>query len=73
MSAKVHGDDRVPVLIGHVEQHPVPGDTGIVDHDVEPAEVLGTGDEFIGGASRADVTGHRDGLGAGASDLIEHV
>ena len=32
------GDDRVPLRLGHVEDHPVPQDAGHVDQDVDPPE-----------------------------------
>ncbi|WP_235631079.1 SDR family NAD(P)-dependent oxidoreductase, partial [Mycobacterium tuberculosis] len=37
MAAQVHRDHGVPLLVGHVEQHPVAGDAGIVHHDVQSA------------------------------------
>ncbi len=73
MAAQVHGDDQVPFLVGHVEQHPVAGDPGVVDHDVQPAQPVGAGNQFVGGCALADVAGHRDGLGAGGVDLVDDV
>ena len=73
MTAQMHRDHRIPVLIGHVEQHPVPGDAGIVDHDVETTQTIGAGNQFVGGRPLADIADHRDGLGAGRADLIEDV
>jgi len=58
----MYGDDRVPVLVGHVEQHPVPGDAGVVDDDAQSAESVGGRDEFVGGRTLTDVTGDGHGL-----------
>ena len=76
MATQVHGDDKVPFLVGHVEQHPVSGDPGVVDHDVQSAQSVGTGDEFVGSRTLADVTWNRDGLGTpstGGRDLVDDV
>ena len=73
MTAQMHGDDRVPVLVGHVEQHPVPGDAGIVDHDAESAQVVRTVDQFVGGGALADIAHHSDCLGPDSADLIEDI
>ncbi len=75
MAAQVHGDDEVPFLVGHVEQHPVPGDPGVVDHDVQSAQPVGTGDQFVGRCALADVAGNGDRLGTGARgvDLVDDV
>ena len=51
MAAQVHGDDGVPVLVGHVEQHPVAGDARVVDDDVEATESVGGGDQLVGVAA----------------------
>lgn len=73
MTPEVDGDDLIPVLIGHVEQHPVTGDTGVVDHDVQPTQPFGAGDHLIGGGTQADIPGHRDGLRSGRRDLVAHI
>ena len=55
-------DDGVPLLLGHVGQHPVPQDAGVVDHDVEVAEALDGGvDEALRALPGRDVVavGHR--------------
>ena len=50
MAAQVHADDVVPLLVGEVEQHPVAGHAGVVDHDVELAEALDRrGEHGVGG------------------------
>ena len=36
---EVDGDDGVPLRLGHVHEHPVAEDPGVVDEDVEAAEV----------------------------------
>ena len=55
MPAQVNGDDEVEVLVGHVEQHPVAGDAGVVDHDVQAAQTVGAGHQLVGGRALADV------------------
>ena len=37
---QVDGDHRVPLLLRHVHDHPVAEDAGVVDEDVDPAEVV---------------------------------
>jgi hypothetical protein len=37
-SLKVHLDHRIPLVLGHIRQHAVAQDAGIVDEDIEPAE-----------------------------------
>ena len=69
----MHRDDGVPVLVGHVEQHPVAGDPRVVDDDAQPAEAVGGGDQLVGGGPLADVAGDGDGLGPGGGDLVEDV
>ena len=43
MALEVDGDDGVPLLLGHVDQHPVAQDAGVVDQHVEVAERLDGG------------------------------
>ena len=38
VTLEVDIDDDVPFLFGHVEDHPVAQDAGVVDQDVEPSE-----------------------------------
>ena len=46
---EVHGDDGVPLSLGHAEHEAVFGDTGIVDQDVDAAEVFDNlGDDGLG-------------------------
>ena len=37
VALEVHRDDGVPLLLGHVHEHPVAEDPGVVDEDVEAA------------------------------------
>ena len=37
---QVHGDDRVPFGLTHVEDHAVAQNAGNVDHDVNPTEFV---------------------------------
>ena len=38
VALEVHADDRVPLLLASVDEHPVAQEAGVVDEDVEPAE-----------------------------------
>ena len=71
---EVHLDDRVPLLLGHVGEHPVPQDAGVVDHDVQVAERLDRGvDQPLGALPRRDVVAVGDRLAAHPLDLLDHV
>ena len=63
----------VPVLVGHVEQHPVAGDAGVVDDDVEAALASAVATNSSAVDALADVARDRDGLRAGSLDLVEDV
>ena len=69
----MHGDDGVPVLVGHVEQHPVSRDARVVDHDVQAALLFGGSHQAVGGRALADVAGDGDRRAAGGVDLVDHV
>ena len=51
-AAQVHGQDRVPVVLGQVDEHAVAGDAGVVHDDVEPAPGVERGGEQPVGARR---------------------
>src|SRR5262249_30573847 len=40
VALEVHGDNGIPLVLGHVHEHPVAEDPGVVDEDVEPAELV---------------------------------
>ena len=40
VALEVDPDHRVPLLLGGVHQHPVAHEAGVVDQDVEPAELV---------------------------------
>src|SRR6185369_9548888 len=64
-------DDRVPLLLGHVEDHAVSEDAGVVDDDVDPAEGVHRGlDDRLptGHAGHRVVVGH--GIAARLGDLL---
>ena len=66
----MHGDDRVPLVLFHVHEHPVAQDAGVVDEDVEPAErVDRVLDEAAGAGEVGDVLAVGDGLAARGLDL----
>src|SRR5690606_13073587 len=70
-AAQVHADDVVPVGGRHVHQHPVAEDAGVVDHDVEAAELAQRGPHQPSGRLVVgDVVGVRDRVPAGRPDLL---
>src|SRR5690606_29972380 len=65
-------DDEVPLLLGHVGEHAVAEDAGVVDEDVETAEGLDRlVDHALGGFPVADVGAVDDGLAPHAPDLLD--
>ena len=40
VALEVDGDDLVPLLLAHVEDHAVAEDAGVVDEDVDAAELV---------------------------------
>ena len=65
---------RVPFLLGHVEDHPVTHDPGVVDHDVDPSEVVERRlDDPLATRHGGHRLGARRGPAAGALDLAHHV
>ena len=67
-------DDRVPLLLRHVDQDPVTQDAGVVDQHMEIAEGLDGGvDEPLAALPVADVVGVGHRLAAGRPDLVDHL
>ncbi len=72
VTLEVHGDDRVPFGLGHVDEHPVTQDAGIVHQDVEIAERFDRGvDEALCTLPVGDVVGVDDRLAAEGLDLCD--
>ena len=70
VALEVDGDDRVPLVLGHVEQGPVPEDARVVYEDVESAERFDReGDEVAGGGPVGDVVTAGHGPAAAGPDL----
>ena len=66
-------DDGVPLLRGHVDEHAVAQDAGVVDEDVETAEGLDSGGDQPGGALPVrHVVAVGDGLAPHGPDGIHH-
>jgi len=66
----VDPDDRVPLVLGHVDQHPVPEDAGVVHQDVEGAEgIHGVLNHPFGAVPAGHVLGVGDRLAARVQDL----
>jgi hypothetical protein len=71
MTLEVDGDHGVPLVLGHVDEHPVPEDPGVVDEDVEASVAVGrAADHVLGGREIGDVVVARDRLAAGGDDLV---
>src|SRR5271163_1545996 len=71
---QVHGDDRVPVLFIHVEDHAVAENSGVVHHDVELAEIIdGAFDNALGSFEIGDAFEVGHGLAARRADFFHHV
>ncbi len=69
---EVHLDDRVPLGFGHVREHPVAQDAGVVHHHIQAAEgVDGLVDEVLAAVPAGDVVGVGDGLPARGFDLVD--
>jgi hypothetical protein len=74
----VGGDDGVPVLFGHVEQHSLPQDAGGAHHPVDaPPIVDGALHDARAGRHFGHRIGHRDGRAAGCAyfgdDRVRHL
>ena len=71
VTPQVDGDDGVPVLGRHVEDHAVAEDAGVVDDDVQPSPVVeGQLDELLAGLRLDDVVVVGDRLAAHRLDLL---
>ncbi len=67
----MHLDDRVPILLGHVDEHPVSKDAGVVDQHVQVAEGRhGSVDQILGTLGRSDVIAVGQRLPAECPDLV---
>src|SRR6058998_3307920 len=70
---QVDGDDRVPLLLAHVEDHPVAQDAGVVHQDVDRAELLDRRlDDALGGREVGDAVGVGDRPPAAGADRLHH-
>jgi hypothetical protein len=64
--------DVVPLGEGHVRERPVAQDAGVVDEDVEPAELLDRrGDQSLGPRLVGDVVAVHHGLPAERPDVVD--
>ena len=68
--AQIGRHDRIPFLFGHVGEHPIAQDAGVVDEDVEVAE-LGDRrvDEALGTLPARHVVGVGDRMASQRTDL----
>ena len=73
VALQVHVDDRIEVILCHVDEHPIPQDAGVVDEDVQVTEVLNGGvDEALATFPVGDVIGVGHSLAAHGPNLIGH-
>jgi hypothetical protein len=74
VTAQVHPDHVVPLLVGEVEQHPVARHPGVVDHDVELAEALDRrGEHGVRGGPLPHVALDDRDLGAEPLELVRRL
>ena len=72
MPFQVHVDDSVPFFLGHVDEHPVAQDAGVVDENVEIAERLDrTVDQTLRTLPVSDVIAVDDRLATERLDLFD--
>jgi hypothetical protein len=70
VAAQVDPHDQIELLVGHVEQHPVARDAGVVDHDVQGAEGFPGGlHDQVRGGRLADIPWCDGHFGAERLDL----
>src|SRR5437667_6620865 len=70
---QVHADDRVPLLLGHVEDHALAQDAGAADDDLEVAEAAQRRvDDRLTAGHRRDALGVGHRLAAEGLDLLDH-
>jgi hypothetical protein len=73
MPLEMSGDDGVPLVFGHIEEHALPQDPGHGHDAVDPAPRLeGRGNETRTGFHLRDVVGEGDRLATGRRDLGHH-
>ncbi|MCY1459790.1 hypothetical protein D9M71_772940 [compost metagenome] len=66
-------DDGVPLLVGHLLDHVVPGVAGVVDDDVDATEVVDSGlDEAVGEIDSGHAAHAGNGFTAGSADFRNH-
>ncbi|MNI66941.1 hypothetical protein D3C73_1225390 [compost metagenome] len=66
-------NDRVPLLVAHLLDHVVPGETGVVDDDVDRAVGLDGGlHETVSEVRRRDAAHARHSFSASGTDLGDH-
>ncbi|CAM5539562.1 hypothetical protein SCALM49S_02912 [Streptomyces californicus] len=71
VALEVDPDDRVPVVLVEVDQHPVAQEARVVDQGVEASEgVQGGGDQGGGALGGGDVAAVGDGLAARRRDRV---
>ena len=67
----MHVDDRIPLLLGHVGQHAIAQDSGVVDHRVQVAERLDRGvDQPLRTFPRGDTVSVGNGIATHRLDLL---
>jgi len=66
----LHGHHLIPLLLAHVEDHPVAEDAGVVHEDIDAAELIDGGlDDVLAAVHRGDRVVVGDGFVAFRHDL----
>ncbi|MNS70404.1 hypothetical protein D3C72_1037470 [compost metagenome] len=69
----MHGQDLVPLLVGHFLDDVVPGVAGVVDDDIDATKAVHGGfDEAVGEVCSGDATHTGDGVATGSTNLGDH-
>src|SRR5580658_10795536 len=67
-------EDRVEIVLAHIENHAVAQNTGVVDHDIQLAEIVDrTLDDALGGLEIAHALIVGDRLAAGRANFLDYL
>ena len=73
MTLQVDSNHRIPLIFGHVEQHPFPEDASDGHDAVDTAPGVHGGTDYAAATiHRGDVVRYGDGFAAGGHDLCDH-
>jgi hypothetical protein len=70
----MHPDDRVPLILGGVDEHPVADESGVVDEDVQPSVRLdGLSHHRLGIREVGHISRIGNRLPTCGNDLLDHL